>query len=183
MQIRNHAQGYGVVSRSIHWLTAGLLLAAFLLGELLEDVDEECGAVGWVFDLHSGIGLIVLGLVLLRLLWIPLGGRVPELGGVDWQLMLARIVRAALWLCMLGLPLSGWAMVNAEGHALSFFGMFALPQLVSPGSGIGELAEEIHEALPGVLMFAVALHVAGALKHHFIDGDRTLLRMWRDSAQ
>ena len=43
---------------------------------------------------------------------------------------------------------------------------------------IGGLGHEIHELLVPVIIIAILLHVVGALKHHFIDKDDTIRRMF-----
>lgn len=177
MHIRNHDAGYGLISRANHWLTAVLMISVFLIGENMEDLEEGSSGAFDLFTLHSSLGLLVLALVILRLAWLPLGGKVPSVATSNWQDTLARAVRLVLWGSLIGMPLSGWAMVNGEGHAVAFFSMLEMPQLVAAGSMIGEAAEEIHEILPKLFLAALALHVAGSLKHHYLDHDCTLHRM------
>lgn len=177
MRMRNSEAGYGVISRINHWLTAVLMITVFLLGENMEELEEGSSAASDLFNLHSSLGLLVLALVILRLAWKPLGGSVPAVSTSTWQDTLAKAVRLVLWGSLIGMPLSGWAMVNGEGHLVTFFNMLDLPQLVASGSIIGEAAEEIHEILPNLFLGALSLHIVGALKHHWVDHDCTLHRM------
>jgi cytochrome b561 len=70
---------------------------------------------------------------------------------------------------------SGWLVVSTGGRVTSFFGLFNIAPLpVSRAEDAHELAEEAHELLAYVALALIALHVAGALKHHF-DGHRHLI--------
>jgi len=177
MLLRNTPNGYGLVSRFNHWATAAAMLATLGLGFILEEFDEHGAGGETLFYLHSSLAVLVMGLVLLRILWLPLGGSAPaERAVAGWQSLLARGTRAALWFCMIAMPLSGWLMASAEGEPVGLFGLLQLP-ILDTGHALGEVAEEVHESLPGVFIAALLLHVAGALFHHFVEGDDTLKRM------
>jgi cytochrome b561 len=64
---------------------------------------------------------------------------------------------------------------------VSWFGLVQLPDLVAPDRDLKHLFEEIHETLAATLIVLALLHVAAALKHHFMDRDGLLQRMlpWR----
>jgi cytochrome b561 len=55
-----------------------------------------------------------------------------------------------------------------------------LPALAAKGTPWAHTAGDIHNALVYVLLGFIALHIAGALYHHFILRDRTLQRMMPD---
>lgn len=176
MQIRDTARHYGIVTRWLHWLTAAGIAVMLAIGwgaELLPDAAE-----GSLMGVHIGLGIAVLGLGLARIAWRVVNRRRPSrpTGPQGWM---ATAVQWALVALLVIVPLSGWLLLSAEGHAPSFFGLFSLPRLVGAGEGIEEFAEEAHEVLPWVLLGVLALHVLGALKHHIVDGDDTLRRMVR----
>jgi cytochrome b561 len=52
-----------------------------------------------------------------------------------------------------------------------------LPDLVGKNKELGDLLKEVHEMLNFGLLLLVGAHIAGALKHHFIEHDDTLRRM------
>jgi cytochrome b561 len=60
-------------------------------------------------------------------------------------------------------------MVNSKGFPVSFYGLFDLPMLAGENEGLHEFMEEAHEFLAFSLLFLVVVHVAGALKHRFLD--------------
>jgi hypothetical protein len=68
-------------------------------------------------------------------------------------------------------------MANAAGFAVSFFGLFNLPDLIDKSDETLVIYQQIHFYAATALLGLISLHAAGALKHHFIDQDNTLKRM------
>jgi cytochrome b561 len=94
--------------------------------------------------------------------------------------LLARVSHGGFYLLMLAIPLSGWWMVSASpiGLPTFWFGLFEVPHLPVPsGREPAGVASDVHEILGFAMMGLIALHVAGALKHHFLDRDDVLARM------
>ena len=78
---------------------------------------------------------------------------------------------------MFAQPLSGWMMSSARGFPVSWFGYFQLPDLVPKSKPLYDALMATHHTLAWVLVAVVVLHVAGALKHHFVLRDDVLRRM------
>jgi len=78
---------------------------------------------------------------------------------------------------MLVVMICGYLISTAKGHGIDVFGLFEVPALIAGGESQGDIAGMIHEYLAYALIGLAALHALGALKHHLIDKDRTLLRM------
>lgn len=72
-----------------------------------------------------------------------------------------------------------------EGRPFLWFGMnvwgpnlnLSTGDMLSRNSDIAGLSKLAHEWGAYIVIVAVVLHVSGALKHHFIDKDKTLKRM------
>ena len=178
---------YTRVAAVFHWLVAALIVVNVGLGytaELLPDT--------WVrpaIDLHKSIGLTAIGLVVLRILW-RLAHPAPPLPESYGRVgrAAAHTAHVLLYGLILALPVSGWlhdsAFKDAAAHPLRIF-------WVIPWFRIGALAHldpitkeavhgqlfALHVWLAYVLYALVALHVLGALKHQFIDGEAELQRM------
>jgi cytochrome b561 len=60
---------------------------------------------------------------------------------------------------------------------VSWFGFFTLPDMVPKSKSLYEAFITTHETLAWVLAAVVVLHVAAALKHHFMLRDDVLRRM------
>lgn len=177
MNITNTATRYGALSIFIHWATAVLVIGLIALGLYMEELPKGPDKLEWV-QLHKSLGVLALALVAVRLLWTWINRRpaAPQTGA-NWERLLTRTTRLLLWAGLIGLPLSGWIMSAAGGREVSFFGLFALPAIVAENHTLHELAEELHEILGQMLIPVILLHIAGALKHHFVNRDDTLMRM------
>jgi cytochrome b561/polyisoprenoid-binding protein YceI len=167
-------QRYSRIAIFLHWAIATLLAFQISVGWALEDL----GARGFsLYQLHKSIGISVLVLTLARVAvryWKP--HLAPTEGG--WQGGLAKAVHGGLYIFMLGAPLTGWALVSTAKVKVPtlIFGLIPLPHLPLPISAHG-LAESGHGLLAWIGIALLLLHVAGALRHHFLIGDGLLWRM------
>ena len=167
---------YTRVAIWLHWTIGALIIVNLVLG-IGHDAMKGFPAI----PIHKSIGLTVLALSLVRLAW-RLGHPAPPLPAdvPRWQALSAHALHWGFYLLMLALPLSGWAMSSggAKRYPLDWFGLFPVPYLPIPqGSPIGGVAHEAHEILGYVWIALLVLHVAAALKHHFVDRDTVLLRI------
>lgn len=167
------AMRYSRVAMWFHWIIAALVAANLWLGFFHEDFGRDTRASMMFF--HKAIGVTILGLSLARLLW-RLGHRPPPFDTVlhPWEALLARLVHWLFYVLMIALPLSGWILTSTSDRATDYFGLFQIAPLpVSRSKDTHELFEEVHELLAFVMLGLIALHVLGALKHHF-EGHRHL---------
>lgn len=172
---RDPHSGYSTVAIALHWTIAALILGNIAGGLLHESFGEEAGRA--IMAVHKPIGLTVLALSLFRLGWRVSHGfpRFPD-STPAWDAALARTTQVIFYFMMIAVPLAGWAMVSASPRPLSYFGLFDVPKL-PVSKGLASSAHEAHEVLALATLALVALHVAGALKHHLIDRDDVLHRM------
>ncbi len=177
MPIKNLADRWGGVSITLHWLTALMILGLVVVGFAMQELANSPTKIQ-VYGLHKSIGLTVLALTVLRLLWRLFAGvPQPAPGTPRWQLWASNATHGALYLILLAMPLSGWLYNSASGFPLKWFGLFALPRLSGYDADVKAFALGAHSTLFLALAAIVALHAAAALKHHYFDRDRTLVRM------
>ena len=82
------------------------------------------------------------------------------------------------WLLLFfAVPLVGWAYSSAAGYPVVLYGVLPLPDFVTPDKALAAAIKPWHGRLAYTLAALVVLHVAGAVKHHFIDRDDLLSRM------
>lgn len=168
---------YGTLTIALHWLMLALLAAVYACIELRGLWPRGSEPRELIKTWHYMLGLCVLLLVFVRIGARLAGGTPPiEPKPPGWQLGLGHAIHGLLYLLMLGMPLGGWLILSAEGDAVPFFG-FTLPPLVAESKALAEQVEEIHEAVGKAGYFLVGLHAAGALFHHYVVRDNTLLRM------
>ena len=177
MQLKNSPEKYGAVTKILHWLTSITIIC--LLGVGLYMVRAEKGpALFQIYALHKSFGILVLTATFFRVLWHVYSKKPPLVGGMAaWERAAAHAGHFFLYICMLGMPLSGWAMSSAFGRTVKPFDLFALPDFVQPNPELAERLEALHGYLAYALIGMIALHAAAALKHHFISKDSTLKRM------
>ncbi|HEY0901627.1 MAG TPA: cytochrome b [Micavibrio sp.] len=174
---RNTAQRYGAIAQGFHWVVAVLVLGMLGLG-LYMDAQEPTPAVFKLYALHKSIGVSVLILAVLRLCWkLSQKGPLSLPTHAAWERVLAKVTHFFLYFSMMAMPLSGWVMSSAKNFPVSVFDLFTLPALVGPDPELARMAVQFHCVVAWLLIAAIALHVAGALKHHIIDRDGTLRRM------
>jgi len=178
---------YTGLAIALHWMIA--VFIAINVGLALSVDFLPDSAVRPVIDLHKSIGITVLGLVILRVLW-RLSHRPPALPArySPWERISAHGVHYLLYALMLALPLSGWlhdsAWRDAATHPMRLFWLFEWPRLQFITALPAGLKEELHTRFGELhtwlgygLYGLFALHVGGALKHQWFDGEAELQRM------
>ena len=176
LPIRNTADRWGLVTIGFHWLTVLLVVGMCAVGFLMQELPSGRFKIE-VFALHKSFGLTLLAVTLLRLAWRGLAGTPRPEPMPAWQALAARVSHVALYAVLVAMPLTGWLYNSASGFPLRWFGQFALPKLAARDHDVAEFAEEAHETLFLVLAALVTVHALAALKHHYVDRDRTLQRM------
>lgn len=170
-------QIYSLVLRHLHWIGGFVFILAFILGQIFDEAEGGAGA-SQAFFFHASVGLAALGLVALRLLERIRSSAPASLDThTALEKKLSRLVQWGLYGGMVALPVTGVLMVWTKGFSVPFFTLFELPSLTGKNNFLHEVIEELHEGMIPVMVVLLALHVAGALKHHFWDKDTTLSRM------
>jgi cytochrome b561 len=138
-----------------------------------------------LFAWHKSLGLTVLVLTLMRIGW-RLTHHAPALPDAMpvWQKAASKLGHILVYSLLLGLPLSGWALVSTNSRNIPtiFFGLFEVPHLpvlsTLPDKAPAHVAAETMHSMAGwVLVALLAIHIAAALRHHFILRDKVLIRM------
>lgn len=166
---------YGRVARALHWAIALLVIANILIGIF----HEGWGKLFPAMPIHKAIGITVLALTVVRIGW-RLTHRPPPLPAAmpGWEKGAAHLVHGIFYLLLLVLPLSGWIMSSANERPLTWFWLFAIPKFaVAKGDAIVGLSRGAHGTLGLVFGALVVMHVAAALRHHFVLRDGVLRRM------
>ncbi|MGH1404616.1 MAG: cytochrome b/b6 domain-containing protein [Alphaproteobacteria bacterium] len=167
---------YHFISKAIHWITAILILWLLYIGYTMHAMDFSEDKLQ-LYALHKSLGLSVLALACVRVLWHIVKRKPAGLSThAWWEKFLAHGVHVFLYIALFALPLSGWVMSSAGDFNVQFFGI-DMPDIVAKNEALFKSSREAHEILAFLVLAVVAAHIAGALKHHFIDRDITLKRM------
>lgn len=169
------SQSYTGVAKTLHWVVMILLALMLYGGWAAEDLPREERVIA--MQGHSGIGIIVLILMLARLLWRmkhpapPLPDDLPR-----WQRIAATATHHSLYLAVILQPLAGLAMtMTSSKGSLRPFDLFGLQ--VAPNETIHSIGHDLHGILPVIIIALIVVHVMAALYHHFIRRDNVLKRM------
>ena len=176
MPFRNTTRSWGSLSKAFHWLIVLLIINQWWIAERADDLKglAKLEALGT----HKSFGMTILMLAVLRLVW-RLVNPTPELTTETkpWERVLANISHLLLYALIFAMPLTGWMMSSAKNYPVSWFKLFQFPDLVAPAEQTFHQMHDLHHLLFKVLVGVALLHVAGALKHHFIDRNDVLKRM------
>jgi len=168
---------YTRTAKSLHWLMALMIFGLLGLGFYMSGLPlspQKLKLYSW----HKWAGVTVFLLTFLRLAWRAT--HPPP--AMPWQMsklqqIAAHIGHVALYLLMLVIPLSGWLMSSAKGYQTVWFGVLPIPDLIPKNKELGDVLLGLHQSLNLLLIVLLLVHVAAALKHHFLDKDDVLARM------
>jgi cytochrome b561 len=168
---------YTGVAIGLHWLLALGLIAIFGFGVYMTDLPVSPQRLKF-YNWHKWAGITILTLSLLRLLWRATHRPPPDVPMPAWQRTAAHATHFLLYLLFFAVPLAGWAYSSAAGFPVVVFGMLPLPDFVIADKALAEVLKPLHKWLAFGMAALVLMHVAGALKHQFIDRDGLISRIW-----
>jgi cytochrome b561 len=163
---------YSKLMLTCHWLTAVLVILAYLTSEGGAHVRADPPFI------HIILGLSVLLLTLPRLLGRLVGGVPPPLESTPERMTrLARIGHGTLYFLLIAVPVTGWFTVSRLGLGIELLG-FHLPSLTASVQGDPGPIANLHQVGGNLLLIIAGFHAAVALWHFFRLRDGTLQRMW-----
>ena len=174
--IMNSPDQYGLIARLLHWLIFALVMG-MLVGGFGMSFLPSGGFKAAAVHLHKSIGVIIFLLMLVRILWRRINLQPRDLGAVPVLNYIAHVVHIFLYVLLLLQPMVGILMSQAYGYPVMVFGVFKLPPFVWQSPHLGNFFREVHGVTAAILAAVIAIHASAALKHHFLDRDRTLARM------
>jgi cytochrome b561 len=165
----------------LHWTLGLFLVGMFGMGLYMADLPFSPWRLK-LYNWHKWGGITILLLSALRLVWRvthrpPALPQAVSLAMPGWQLQAYHATHVAMYSLFFIVPLVGWAYSSAAGFPIVLFGAIALPDFVAASKPVAEWIKPWHEASAFALAGLVLLHVAAALKHHWIDKDGLLERM------
>jgi cytochrome b561 len=167
---------------ALHWLSAVLVILLLGLGWFMVHADIGAARKFDLYQLHKSLGFLSLVFLIARLA-ARLGSAAPPGPFTTplWERRLAGAAHAAFYLLLLAAALSGWLVVSAAIIPVPtrFFDLVVIPNLTGADAPLEATATVIHYAASRLIMALTIVHVAAALKHHFIDRDDVLARMVR----
>jgi cytochrome b561 len=180
MALRNSTTAWGSLARSFHWLGAVLTIFLIAFGWWMIHLAERAERLA-NFGIHASIGYDLLLLIALRLCWraIDRGPALPaEL--LRWERVTAHLGHILLYVLLLAVSVTGWMIVSSARRPIdaTLLGFIPVPLLDRAGDrAFHDLAEDVHRVLSYTLLVLVIVHVAAALRHHYVKKNDVLRRM------
>lgn len=176
--LQDRAQGYGLVTIIMHWVSALTIVFLFALGIYMVDLGYYDDWYHKGPALHISIGLLLLVLMTFRLLWRLFSRQPQPLASHTLPMRLAAaVVKVILYALVFTVMISGYLITSAEGRGPLLFDWVRFPVFIQLDSDGVDLAGEIHEIFAWLIIIFASLHALAALLHHFVIRDRTLMRM------
>lgn len=166
---------YNRGARTLHWLIAALVIANLATGLLHDPLEPYMR----IMPIHKATGITILALSLARIAWRFAWAHPPYPDTVSREeILAARTVQVLFYGLMIVMPLTGYVLASAGKFPLEWFGLFDIPKMpISAESPMVSASREAHGLLGWLFTALVVLHVAAALRHHFILKDGVLRRM------
>jgi cytochrome b561 len=168
---------YGATAIASHWLLALLIAGNFAFGLYFIDLPFSPAKLKY-FSWHKWAGAVVLPLAAVLLSWRLIRGTVPLPEQMPaWEKRASDITHFLLYVFFFASPISGWLYSSATGFQTVLFGAVPIPDLLPKSPALAEPLKAAHRWINYALAATVVVHVAAAIKHHFIDRDDVLTRM------
>jgi cytochrome b561 len=169
-------QRYTATAIGLHWLLALLLVGTFSLGVYMHELPFSPSRLQY-YSWHKWAGVTILLLSFVRLAWRITHRPPADVAMPTWQATAAHATHHLLYELFFVVPLLGWAYSSAAGFPVVWFGVLPLPDFVPEDEALAEAIKPWHGRCAMLMAALVLVHIAGALKHHFIDRDGLLGRM------
>lgn len=168
---------YSGMAQAIHWLTALLVLIAFIYGPGGGEARVYAAGRDFERQLHETLGLCVLALVVVRILWRAVDKHPAPPPVARWMETSATIVQATLYVLLFAVPLTAIAGAWLEGHPLMLLGGIRVSPRFAESHALGSVIAEVHGWLGDAIMWLAGGHALAGLLHHYVFGDDVLRSM------
>ena len=168
---------YSPLEQAFHWLTAVLVLVAFLYGPGGPEQRVYSPARDFDRQLHETLGAAVFALTALRLAWRFFDVRPEEPPVAAWMGAGAKIVKVLLYALLFALPITAVTGAWLEGHPLTFLAGVKVGPFLAASHDLGATFAKVHKWLGDAILWLAGFHALAALYHHFVLRDRVLRSM------
>ena len=175
--LKNTKDTFGVISKTLHWVSAIILLTLFGVGFWMVDLNYYSEWYRTAPYYHKAFGLLLFTLTVFRLIWKLNQVQPSVIAKNKTEAQIAHIAHGVLYVFMFVIMISGYLISTADGRGIEFFALFDVPSFGELVENQEDVAGTIHKYAAYGIMALIIGHIAAALKHHFIDKDDTLKRM------
>jgi cytochrome b561 len=163
----------------LHWLMALIVFGLFGVGFWMVDLTYYSAWYKTAPHYHKSVGIVLALLLLVRLLVLFKKRKPAPLASHSKAVQRAsQLTHMMLYLLLFCIVVTGYLISTADSRGIEVFNWFVVPGFGEFFDQQADIAGLLHQWLAYGLIALVVLHALGALKHHFIDKDATLKRMW-----
>lgn len=168
---------YSTLQIAIHWISAIIIIGMFPIGLVMTRLGPGT-TTNLLYELHKSFGLIVIGLVVLRLVVRAMSGAPPIARTIPpWQRIAARGTHVAIYILIVLVPLTGLAATSACCAPVNLFWTIPMTLPIYGGFDVARPIFLLHNVFSVTLAGILLLHAGAALHHHYVKKDDTLKRM------
>lgn len=175
--IWDRPQGYGLVSRILHWLMAALFAVQFL-SAIFHLIDRELPLTKTLWGVHHTLGFVLLALVVLRAVWGVLNLRTRPPHGHGLIGLASMGGHLALYALMIFVPAIALLRAYGGGKGFAVFG-FPIFQPGTRDEAMMAPAQLLHGPAGWALLALVAGHILMVFVHKYLWREDILGRMTR----
>jgi len=166
---------YDNVAIALHWMTALLVVANFLLAQTWDWFAKPMRGV--MEDTHMSFGVLLTAVVATRLVWRLIPGHQMSSLEAGWVRLSSKATHYVLYLLLVAEAALGFTFRWGAGRPMEFFGLGIPPLIGQLSRPLRHQLREFHEWIGWAIIIIAMIHAAAALYHHYKLKDRVLLRM------
>jgi cytochrome b561 len=171
MNFLNTKQKYGLISISLHWFSAIIIIGLLSVGFYMTSIPFDRN----IYNLHKSFGVLALMIFSLRFLW-NYSSIKPVVNGNESIKKMAEFGHVMLYILMFAMPISGILMSLSAGYPVKFFNFFTIPSL-GANSHLRMLFNSLHKLTAILLLITISIHIFMAFFHQFVLKDGTMKKM------
>ena len=167
---------YDNVAIALHWVAAVLVIVQFAFAETWDWFAKPTRQT--MESVHVSLGVLLAAVIVARLAWRLIPGHQMSSIDAGWMRLASKGVHYLLYALLVAQAGLGFGWRWAQGHAVEFFGLFAIP---GPYGALDKATRhsfhDLHENVGWAIVILAGIHALAALYHHYVVKDRTLERM------
>lgn len=169
---------FSLLARLLHWIIAAVIPIQIYLGHAAE-WEPDRGESFRLIQQHYQLGVLIFGLMLLRILWRLGYGTPPHPKDEPrWRRLTANTVHWLLYLLLLTMAVSGYVIWVWMDVPMDAFGILELPRLFTPPieDETGRAtAWYVHNYSSWLVIALIIIHVGAACWHQFVRRDDSVI--------
>lgn len=174
----NKRERFDGISISFHWLVALAYFGLFAVGAYMVTLDYYSPLYTTLPYWHKALGVLLIGIFVARFAWKIFRSKPDALPThKKHELIGASLAAWGMNIGLLGVLLSGYLITTSAGAGIDVFEMFTLNAIDLGVNNQEDMAGLVHWVVSYIVLAIATIHAFAALKHHFIDKDKTLRRI------